>query len=149
LAVYGSWRTFCRDDLTRRPARTRTYDRLVRHIPASWRTVLRLVVRQNRWLIVAVFAAALVLSQIINIEPIVFWSVGTLILGLVCGLAVFLPDQNGGREYLADQRIPLGRYWTLKTLCWFSILAIAVVFAWYVATGLSALIEKATLGSYQ
>ena len=91
---------------------------------------------QGRWAFVWIMFSALLLGCIVNLSPIILWPIGTLVLGLACGLSAFLPDQNGGGQFLAAQRIPLGRVWAVKTFGWGTVLAVALAVVWYVATGL-------------
>jgi hypothetical protein len=141
-AFYASWRSFCRDDSSRRPPPARTGRPLVRVIPASWRAVLWLAFRQGRWALAAVGAGTLLLGVVMIFGlQIVFWPAGTLLLGLICGLGVFSADQNG-KQFLASQRIPLGLYWTVKTIFWLFIIASATALAWYLGTGLHAKYES-------
>src|SRR5262249_8736278 len=78
----------------------------------------RLVCRQGRWAFVAILLAAVVLGAIAHTLPALLWPVGSLLLGVACGLVCFAPDQHGGREFLAAHRFPLGRLWIAKVLCW-------------------------------
>ena len=57
-AFYASWRIFCRDDFSRRPARLHPLSRFVEAIPASWRSILRLTCWEGRWALAAVVAGA-------------------------------------------------------------------------------------------
>jgi hypothetical protein len=132
-AGYASWRIFCRDDRIRQPARSWVQRKLGRVFPASWRVVLWLALRQGRWVLaggaVGVLALGVALSETWGV---VVWPLGTLLLGLVFGLAAFCPDQRGGHKFLGAQRIPLGHYWTVKTLLWAIALCGAEFLAWQV-----------------
>jgi len=82
-----------------------------------------------------IIAASLLIGSVVNLAPLILWPICTAILGLACGLAVFAPDQNGGSQFLSAQRFPLGRFWAVKTLCWFVVLLVATALAWRAATG--------------
>ncbi len=138
-AFYVSWRSFCRDDRSRQPPRVRPIRRLIETVPASWRAVIWLCCRQGRWALATVGTSAVLLG-ILELE-VVFWPIGSLLLGLICGLAVFSRDQDGGRQFVAPQRIPFGRYWTAKTTFWLAILACAIGLSLYEATKMTQLLS--------
>src|SRR5439155_1382335 len=64
--------------------------------------------------------------------PLTLWPLWTLVLGLTCGLAVFLPDQFEGRIFLGAQRFPPGRIWVGKILFWGTVLLGLIVLVWCV-----------------
>ena len=143
LAVYGSSKIFCRDDFSRQPVRAGRSGRSVRVFQSSsWRVLIGLAIRQGRWVVVGVIVGAVALGCAVNISPVVVWPIGTLLLGLTCGLAAFIPDQDGGKQFLAAQRIPLGRVWAVKTIGWATVLFVAAPrLVWYLATGLVWLLD--------
>ncbi len=135
LAGYISWRKFCGDDVQRLPAETRR--RRLLTVPATWRVVGWLAYRQGRWILISAAAGALLLGLFVNRAPLILWPCGTLLLGLVCGLAVFAPDQQEGNLFLGAQRFPPGRIWALKSLFWATALVGLTVLFWYTATALA------------
>jgi hypothetical protein len=139
LAVVGSRRIFCRDDRSRRTVRVRrvspTSEPAVT-APGAWRVLLWLAGRQGRWVLLGCLLWALAVGGAANANLLGVWPTGTLVLGVACGLAVFLPDQQDGSRLLGAQRLPAGRVWTAKVLFWSAALAGLVLLAW----GLSLLL---------
>ena len=136
LATCASWRVFCGDDLTRRPAGPPLRNRRISTLSTRWLVVARLAILQGRWVIAGIVPGAFLLGCAASMAPIVVWPIGTAILGLACGLAAFIPDQNGGSQFLSAQRFPLGRFWAGKTLCWFVIMIGSTALAWHIGTDL-------------
>ncbi len=113
-----------------RPAAVRSPSRKV----SLFRTagaLLWLSVRQGRWLLAGCLLGAVLLALNIHREPLILWPMGTLVLGVLCGLAVFIFDQNEGARFLGAQRLPAGRIWAVKVLFWVTILFALTVLAWF------------------
>jgi hypothetical protein len=91
-----------------------------------------LAVRQGRWLLAACLLGAVLLAFNVHREPLILWPLGTMVLGVLCGLAVFIFDQNEGARFLGAQRLPAGRIWTVKVLFWGAILLTLTALAWFV-----------------
>src|SRR5579864_6053394 len=104
--VLYSRKVFCRDDLSRQSPRK---SRFAIPLPAGWRVLLWLSFRQGRWVLVGGLGFAVVLGLTVNLAPLILWPIGTLLLGLTCGLAVFCPDQGDGNRFLGAQRFSPGR----------------------------------------
>jgi hypothetical protein len=121
-AVYGSWWSFCRNDRLRQRAPVQTQRRQVSLLSSPTRVLLWLMLRQGRWVLAAGVAGAMLLGLMLHKEPLIYWPLGTLLLGLLCGLAVFAPDQNDGIRFLGAQRFSPGRIWTTKILFWAAVL---------------------------
>lgn len=119
IVFYVSWQIFCKDDFAR------GIGRRSKKSSNSTQVVLRFAIRQSRWTFAAVLVGALLIGCFTSEDPLVIWPVGTLLLGLACGLTVFVPDQNGGKQFLASQRFPLIEYWSPKTLCSLMVLIFA------------------------
>src|SRR5207245_274486 len=52
------------------------------------------------------------------------WLAVTLLMGVICGTVVWAGEQtNGAYRFLGDQRIPLGRFWVVKTGVWSAVVA--------------------------
>jgi len=102
--------------------------------PHAWRSLAWLTLRRGWWILAVGLVAALVLGVAVHVMPKVFWPSGTLLLGLVFGLAVFGTDQAEGRRWLAARRLPPGRVWALKTIVWGSALAGLIDLTWWLAT---------------
>jgi len=137
-AGYASRRVFCRDDVSRQPIQSPR--RLKTTLPpgflAQWRVLLWLALRQGRWVLAACLGGALLLAFTVNLAPLVLWPLGTMLLGLTCGLAVFAPDQLDRNRFLGAQRFPPGRLWTAKTLVWAIACLVLTAVLWLVVTAL-------------
>jgi hypothetical protein len=140
-AGYASWRVFCRNDLSRQPTRPLVRDKLKTMVPAQWRVMSWLVWRQGRWVLIGGMIGSLVLGFIVNFEPLVLWPVGTLLIGLACGLTAFAPDQFERNKFLGAQRFPPGRYWTAKILLWGGAGAVFTLVAWVIPTVLLGIVS--------
>lgn len=90
----------------------------LRNLFAPWKAIAWLALRQGRWILVACVSIALVVGVMSMYQALFFWPIGTLILGMLCGLTVFCPDQKDAHLFLGAQRVPAGRYWTGKILFW-------------------------------
>ena len=91
-----------------------------------------LAFRQGRWVLAACLAGALLLGFTVHLAPLSLWPLGSLVLGLVCGLAAFVPDQREGHRFLGAQRFPPGTVWAVKLLFWGSALLGLAALAWSV-----------------
>jgi hypothetical protein len=136
VAGYASWRIFCRDDRSRRLARNPVKRRWSVPVSAEWRALAWLSLRQGRLVLACCLAGALVLGFTVNIAGLILWPLGTLLLGLVCGVSVFAPDQGPGHRFLGSQRFAPGRIWALKTLFWATALLGLMAVAWGLGAGL-------------
>ena len=128
LALFGSYRVFCRVDYSRRGAwsaerraQSATSDftpHSVLHAPRSTAGLLWLVWRQGRgeWVVLAV--AGLVLGAGAPPFFVALWPFVTLVLGVVCGSGVWAREQaDASYRLLVHQRFPPGRVWLVKTAC--------------------------------
>jgi hypothetical protein len=111
------------------------------------RALAWLALRQG-WAVVLLFVAASFLMGLLlpNVGPL-FWPVATLLVGVGCGVAVFLAEQaRGSYRFLGDQRFPFGRVWLGKVGFW---LAVALVCTFLVLLGamLHSTILRAAEGS--
>jgi hypothetical protein len=68
------------------------------------------------WILNLILAAvALVAGPLLIVEPVAVWPVATLLIGLLAGVGVVGDEQfYGSFRFLAEQRLPLGRFWLLK-----------------------------------
>jgi hypothetical protein len=123
-ALRASWWIFCRDD------RARNVD--YRPSGSALRSLVWLTYRQGRTAAGFFLIGAIALYLLLALTGwtmllfLVVWPFFTLLLGVMCGIETFAPDQGEGRRFLADQRLPAGRMWSAKTFTWSSI---AVVIA--------------------
>jgi hypothetical protein len=126
-ALAASGVTFCRPDWQRTPAVREPARRSRRAGAFPVRAVLWLTLQQGRTAVLVLTAASLLLGFIIPDHALLLWPLATLLLGVSCGLAVFVGEQAGdGQRFLGDQRLPVGRIWYIKTLGW---LGVALVLA--------------------
>ena len=129
----------CRTDRQRAPASQERSN--PRRLPFlwSWQVVCWLVYRQGRWLFFGLVAAAFALAIVANRAPLVAWPIGTTLLGLACGLAVFCPDQHSGRLFWGAQGFSRARVWYVKILVWVAVLVVVVTLTWCVLTAQASL----------
>jgi hypothetical protein len=132
-AGYASWRIFCRNDRTRRPERKWPKIKLLSPWISDCQVLLWLILRQCRWVLIACCVGAVAVGLAVQLSPLVVWPIGTLLLGLTCGLAAFAPDQSEGYKFLGAQRFPAGKVWTVKVLVWGTVLVVLTATAWLAA----------------
>ncbi len=134
LAVAGvllSRHVFCEPDRRRADA-TSTLAAAGTGWAPGWRVLLWLTVRQGRLEAGIVLGVAFVLGLLLPLGEPLLWGAGILAVGVVCGAAVFAPEQEAGSyRFLGDQRFPAGLVWAVKEVCWF---------AWAVATAAAVLL---------
>jgi hypothetical protein len=118
-ALAASALIFCRPDWQRAPT-GRTVRQTVRRAKGyGLRAVLWLTYQQGRAGFLVLAVASVILGTIIPDHALLLWPLATLLLGVACGLGVFAGEQTGdGQRFLGDQRLPLGRIWITKTICW-------------------------------
>lgn len=121
-ALVISHQIYTAPDRQRRPeAVDRSQGRLA---PTAWRVLLWLCWRQGKAVVIACFVAAFVLSFLFPWQGVWLWPLGTLALGLVCGIEVFAGEQSSGaNKFLGDQRIPPWKLWLAKVLFWLAVAA--------------------------
>ena len=83
----------------------------------SWQTLLWLAERQGRWIVWPGLAVSFVAGFIIWDYRDYVWPVVTLLIGLICGLAVFTPEQTSEQDRFSGQpqRFPPGCIWLVKS----------------------------------
>lgn len=135
LAAVGSWRIFCGPDLARRAHQAGVQGRARRTYLTPGRVIFWLALRQGRWVLLSGGIVALLLGLAVNYEPVLLWPLGTLVLGLIFGLAVFVPDQKAGVAFFSTLRVPPTRIWLWKIGLWAAALSAMVAVAWYIGTG--------------
>jgi hypothetical protein len=123
IAVGVSATLFCQPDLARRKYARAVGQTLPSErrglVPPSARVLIWLAIRQGRWLFLTCLAACIVLGLFLDRQPLLLYPIGTLLIGLVCGLATFLPEQTGRQQiFLGAQRFPPGKMWAIKVGLW-------------------------------
>jgi len=99
------------------------------------RAIVWLTYRQSWVGMLVLAAAALMLGAIVPENGLLLWPLVTLLLGVGCGMAVFANEQAGdGHRFLGDQRLPVGRIWAVKTICWFGMAAVLAALTFATAT---------------
>ncbi len=93
----------------------------------SLRSTLWLVSRQGRWVFLGAALLALVAGTAARLAPMFIWPIGSMIVGILCGLGVFCPDQKEGRIFWAGQRFPAARIWFTKVITWAALLTAALI----------------------
>jgi hypothetical protein len=137
VAALLSYRAFCEPDRRRLPAAAGARSRVASGWAPRRRVLLWLVWRQGRVEAGIVLAVALLLGMVLPLVGAQLAFSAVLLAGVVCGVAVFADEQEGGAyRFLGDQRLALGRVWAVKTLCWF-VAAVATAGAVFLGTGLS------------
>ena len=123
-----------RDDATPKAVRLRRNSAESNADASSPREVLWwLVVEQYRVLVLGIPAGCLMVGLVVSLNVQILWPIATLILGVVCGVAAFAPEQRDlSYQFLAAQHFPLRPLWRFKILC--SATA-AVVFTLLLALG--------------
>ena len=93
----------------------------------SWRSTIWLVSRQGRWVFLGAAFLALISGATARLAPMFIWPIGSMTVGILCGLGVFCPDQRDGRVFWASQRLPALRIWFTKVFTWGILLAAALI----------------------
>ncbi len=104
---------YSRLDRRRRPLDWRGTTALA-HWVEGWRQCLWLSWRQGRGLVVVVLACCLPAAALVLLHFALFWPLLTLGLGSLCGVTLFMEEQDGAYRFLGDQRFPLARLWLVK-----------------------------------
>ncbi len=87
--------------------------------PVGWMTLVWLAEKQGRWILWPGLLVSFLAGFVSFLPPDLLWLSATLIIGLVCGGAVFGPEQAGEQDrFLGAQRLPPGQVWFVKTLFW-------------------------------
>ncbi len=103
-----------------------------RRAPLAWEAVLSVSLRQGRVEMAVCFALAVAAGLALPAATLPIWEFATLVIGAICGAAVFSGEQaERANRLFGDQRLPVGRVWAWKTGLW---LATALL-----ATGVMAL----------
>jgi ABC-type transport system involved in cytochrome c biogenesis permease component len=97
----------------------------------AWTRILWLCAVQGRWVVVALaIVMPWVVLALLGLVEVGVWPLGTLLIGVVCGIASFAPDKNDySCKFLGHRRLPPGAIWFPKTVIWFAVaLAISAIF---------------------
>ncbi len=87
--------------------------------PLGWVTLFWLAEKQGRWILWPGLLVSFIAGFVSFLPPDLMWLSATLIIGLVCGGAVFGPEQAGEQDrFLGAQRLPPGQVWLVKTVFW-------------------------------
>jgi ABC-type transport system involved in multi-copper enzyme maturation permease subunit len=87
--------------------------------PVGWMTLVWLAEKQGRWIFWPGLLVSFLAGFVSFLPPDLLWLSATCIIGLVCGGAVFGPEQAGEQDrFLGAQRLPPGQVWLVKTLFW-------------------------------
>jgi hypothetical protein len=118
-ALAISYRKFCAPDTDRRVRAEALQQKRRGRMPNSWLSLIWLAEKQGRRLIWPGLALSFLGGFVFDRDLDYVWPVVTLVMGLLCGLAVFVPEQTGEEDrFLGGQRLPPGRVWLVKTLVW-------------------------------
>jgi hypothetical protein len=134
-AGYVTYCVYCRDDFSRQPRTASLMAKLRLALPSSCWPLLWLAYRQGRWVVIGCVIAAFALALMVASRPLIVWPVGTMALGLACGLAVFVIDQRNGSSFLGAQRFPVATFWTVKIAAWAILVAVLTFMARSLAAG--------------
>ena len=127
-AAYGSWRCYSAVDRLRQPNVKRPRPRRFSLLPSSGSVLLWLILRQGRLHLAVIGVGTILLAFSANV---VFWPIGALVLGLLCGLPTFMDDQKDGVRFLGAQRFPPGIIWGMKIGFWGVVLLAMITVAWF------------------
>src|SRR5438045_36187 len=76
--------------------------------------------RQSRTVLLTLLVAVPCLIAILFDLPVGVWGPCTLLLGIVGGIGSLNSEQTSNTfRFLGDRRIPIGRFWLMKSLYWF------------------------------
>src|SRR5262249_38731302 len=126
----------------RPPALSLVWRRWISLVPRSWLALLWLCARQGRRPIVLSGFLCFALGIALPKWPLLIWPIGTMLLGLACGLAVFGYERGGGYErFLGAQRLSPGVLWEVKTLFWLCIALAGAALMWLTGVSHQALID--------
>jgi ABC-type transport system involved in multi-copper enzyme maturation permease subunit len=90
--------------------------------PQRWQAFLWLVFRQGLVEMLVVGALGVLLGLALPAAGPVLWLAATLLIGVVCGTAVFGGEQaDGANKFLGDLRLPMGWFWSRKTAVWAAV----------------------------
>jgi hypothetical protein len=98
IYVALSARQFCKPDLQRDLYRGLLALRRPQGSPTGWLTLVWLAERQGRWIVWPGLFVCFLAGFVGVIPPDLLWLSVTLIIGLVCGSAVFGPEQAGEQD---------------------------------------------------
>ena len=100
----------------------------------GWQTLLWLSAKQGRWVILLGLGLSFLAGTPLFLTQIDLNPIATLVIGLVCGLAVFAPEQAGEQDrFLGAQRCPPGQVWLVKTIFWMLMAAGMATLYWVTA----------------
>jgi hypothetical protein len=123
-ALAVSWRRFCAPDRARGRCRERLAAAPRSKARHQWYKLVWLAARQGRWLMVPMMGLSILAGLALHRAPVLLWPLISLAIGLICGLAVFAPEQAGEQDrFLGAQRLPPGHVWLVKTLFWLLVAA--------------------------
>ncbi|HEX3315062.1 MAG TPA: ABC transporter permease, partial [Gemmataceae bacterium] len=134
VALYLSWRRFCRTD------RERLADKLgsvVVRVPPGWLTGPMWMVLRRQWMSLLAVGLGLVAfyfwieqatdqygryGRMDALAPALL-----LAIGCVCGWSVYALEPGGTELFLGDQRFPRGRLWLAKAGVWLALTILPVL----------------------
>ena len=93
----------------------------------GWRQSLWLSWVQVRGLVLGVLLFGLVASPLVIANIALFWPALTLAVAALCGVTVFLDEQDGAYRFLGDQRFPLWGLWLVKVLMRWALAGLAML----------------------
>lgn len=125
LALHASWWMYARDDA----AQSSSGIAVPRQHDLLWSTV-----RLGRSMIFVLAALAVAAGCLLPWYGPPLWPSFTLIVALICGLAVFAPRQMADAEQVyAEDGVRLGWIWAIKVAVWVVVAVIAAVIGLVVA----------------
>jgi hypothetical protein len=118
-------------------------------LPAGWRALAWLTIRQGRWILLGSALGCMIAGPFVNLAPVLLYPIATLLVGLVCGLAVFVPEQSGRQQvFLGAQRFPPGRIWSVKVGLW-ALAAVLLTAALFGTAAGTAIMKDAQALNYK
>lgn len=93
----------------------------------NWRTLFWLATRQLGLFVVGMAAFALLAGGPVVGMGLLAWPLGSLVIGAVCGVTCFFDEQAGAYRFLGEQRLPLNRFWLVKTGVRLAVALLALV----------------------
>ncbi len=86
--------------------------------------------QQTRSFALVLLPCSVAAGLLVMAEGAILWPAVTLLLGVLCGVAVFADEQTEGAfRFLGDQRLPPAKVWLAKTGMWLTLTLVAGLLA--------------------
>src|SRR5262249_21328412 len=90
----------------------------------------------------------LFVGLVLHLDALMLWPIASSLIGMICGLAAFMPDQSGNYgRFLGEQRLPVRQFWALKSGFWL-LTALWVILLIGVGAGIRTMLAGPMAGSH-